>query len=193
MFSLQVELSCANFIHGDLLVMLQREGRAHSEIGGCDRIARMPNVKTDLASFTPAFAPSRMIAFNERDYASSAFNAQIFTAATVDLSQVFGTEHGDYQGWSWQELIGAPAGSSDARLKRINLGMRDLVRCPDYYLGREQKLGWRFVCVDGRFFVTGGNHRTVIARYFLAINNLPPLIHGVTLKKVWRTGPQRGQ
>lgn len=98
---------------------------------------------------------------------------------SVDLSRVVGTVHPDYANYSWGRLMPSLAG--DGALKRGQRGMRDLVNNPNYYLSPDHKQAWSFYQIGDDFYISEGNNRTVIARFFLYANKLPPIIHGVAV------------
>ena len=52
---------------------------------------------------------------------------------------------------------------------------------PEYYFSEEKKENWGFYKVGKKFYIEDGNHRTIIARFFLNLNNLPEVIKGVSV------------
>jgi len=103
---------------------------------------------------------------------------------TVDLSQVAGTEHPDYYGSSWLELLGDPPGRPSGRLKRVYGGLLEMSSNPDYYLSNQKKSNWNFYLVDGKYYVSSGTHRTVIGRFLLSCNGLPAIVAGVGITEL---------
>jgi hypothetical protein len=101
--------------------------------------------------------------------------------ATVDLSRVRGLWHPDYPDLSWGELVGCAASKTRERLKRFDACLRELRDNPYYYLNVGRKEDWSFFEVDGDYYISSGNHRTVVARFFLELNGQPPLVHGVAV------------
>lgn len=111
--------------------------------------------------------------------------------SAVDLSRVVGTMHNDYADRSWGDLKPVPgslAGNIIADtavafqpLARATANVRALELNPDYYLSRDVKERWSFYRIDGYYYIAEGNHRSVVGRYFLFANNLPPFVHGVTI------------
>lgn len=116
---------------------------------------------------------------------------------SVDLKNVVGTCHPEYGGKTWGFLLprrGSLRGSIPESeplqqpLKRAERNVQLLAENPQYYVDHETKENWTFLEVDGRYYIAEGNNRTVIARFFLAANNLSEIIHGVTIKRCnWRT------
>src|SRR5690606_5410978 len=99
--------------------------------------------------------------------------------ASVDLSLVRGTEHGDYFDSTWRELLGDPAKNISPRLKRIRWALSELRENPEYYLSATPKENWSCYLLAGNYYVSTGNHRTVVGRFFLELNGLPTTVHGV--------------
>ena len=99
---------------------------------------------------------------------------------SVDLTRVAGTTHPDYGGMPWGRL--KPQSDNDlCGLKRAMSAMRLLRGNPHYYLSRAPKPAWSFYEIYGQFFIIEGNHRTVVARFLLSLNQLPPIVHGVLI------------
>lgn len=95
--------------------------------------------------------------------------------ASVELSQVVGTEHPDYGGMSWLEML--------SRGKKMRSNLNLLLNNPGYYLATMPNDNQpSYYTQDGSsiFIVGDGNHRTCIARFFLAERGLSQL-HGVTI------------
>lgn len=101
---------------------------------------------------------------------------------TVNLDQVVGLSHGRYIGASWGELKPGPR----SLLKRGSAQLDELRINPAYYLDRAPKKYWSFYEVDGNFYISTGVHRTITARYFLWLNDLPQVVHGVVITQSHR-------
>ncbi|MDY4348325.1 hypothetical protein [Pectobacterium brasiliense] len=106
----------------------------------------------------------------------------------VDLSKVVGTTHVNYRGKTWGELkpvIGTSEGDifntevACQPLARAVTNIHALEKKPEYYLTIEEKDSWSFIELNGEFYISEGNNRTVIGRFFLHLNQKPPIIHGV--------------
>lgn len=81
---------------------------------------------------------------------------------SVNVFQVVGTDHWDYQGKTWLELLKAG--------KRMPHNLQKLSDNPDYYLKPvERRPRIHYYTTDGMHFYVGadGNHRTCIAKFFL--------------------------
>lgn len=108
---------------------------------------------------------------------------------SVDLAQVMGTTHPDYAGKTWGELKPVPGSLSNRDLantkvayqplKRASNNCQLLHRNPEYYLSKERKEHWSFYRLGNQYFISSGNNRTVVGRYFLHLNGLSTLVHGV--------------
>lgn len=129
----------------------------------------------------PDFAGERLLPFSRPDLGKTVTDGLHLDATSVDLSRVKGVTHPAYQGHTWGELIGSLADGSDGRLKRLRKRLQQLESDPSYYTSRTFKPGWSFFKLGDRLFVEGGVHRTVIARFFLELNGMPPTVHGVGL------------
>ncbi|MFJ5454475.1 hypothetical protein HP572_21590 [Pectobacterium sp. PL64] len=108
--------------------------------------------------------------------------------SSVDLSKVVGTTHINYRGKTWGELKPV-IGTSEGDISNIEVACQPLKRAvtniyalekkPEYYLTMEEKDDWSFIELNGEFYISEGNNRTVIGRFFLHLNDKPPIIHGV--------------
>ena len=110
---------------------------------------------------------------------------------SVDLAQVIGTTHPDYAGKTWGELKPAPGTLSNRDpanievtyqpLKRASRNCQLLERNPDYYLSKDEKEHWSFYRVGNQYFISSGNNRTIVGRYFFHLNGLSAVVHGVVV------------
>lgn len=117
-----------------------------------------------------------------------------YYTGSAPLNKVVGTTHSDYDGYSWMELLPTAFKSeqnitnfSAAKNLRILKREHKLVywfqENPDYYLSEEKKENMSFFKVGDKFYINGGNHRVVMARFFLNLNQLPEVIKGVTIEE----------
>jgi hypothetical protein len=142
------------------------------------------DLRTLVESSMPQFAQHRLKRFSEVELREEVTERKYMRNGIVDLTLVVGTEHPDYHGCSWLELLGNPPGNPSGRLKRIHGGLLELVSSPDYYLCNHIKNNWSFYLVDGKYYVSSGLHRTVIGRFFLACNELPTIVSGVAVTEL---------
>ena len=117
-----------------------------------------------------------------------------YYTGSVLLNKVVGTTHSDYVGYSWMELLptvfksekNIPDFSTTKNLQILKRD-RDLIyrfqENPDYYLSEEKKENMSFFKVGDKFYINGGNHRVIMARFFLNLNQLPEVIKGVTIEE----------
>ncbi|MEE9338210.1 MAG: hypothetical protein V3U87_09030 [Methylococcaceae bacterium] len=94
---------------------------------------------------------------------------------SVNVFRVIGTQHWDYQGKSWINLL------ETGKRMDINLGLH--AKKPEYYRQQERKKPMMYyLTYDGLSFYVGsdGNHRTCIARFDFHYNGLT-MLHGVTV------------
>lgn len=96
-------------------------------------------------------------------------------SASVNVHRVVGTDHWDYQGKTWLGFLMSG--------KRMQRNLQALLDNPNYYLEpvlRQPSIYYN--TVDGLNFYIGadGNHRTCLARFFLAEQEKSQL-HNVTL------------
>lgn len=131
------------------------------------------------------FSDSVLTAFEDRNYEKG----KSFIG-TVNLDYVAGCWHPDYKGYTWRELKPVPGTLNGDRndpavgnqiLKRVIQAAQALEQNPIYYLDNEEKEHWSFYEYHGQYYIEAGMHRTVIGRYFLSVNNLPPMIRNVSI------------
>ncbi|KFB16535.1 hypothetical protein PGPR2_00785 [Pseudomonas aeruginosa PGPR2] len=94
---------------------------------------------------------------------------------SINVFRVVGTDHWDYQGKSWLDFLTGG--------KRMQRNLQALLDNPSYYLQpTERRPAIHYNTLDGLSFYVGsdGNHRTCIARFFLAEQQKSQL-HDVTL------------
>lgn len=93
---------------------------------------------------------------------------------SIDINEVVGTEHPDYAGKSWLNLL--------KNGKRMSINLPLLASNPDYYFQISPKEPpMYFKLVNGKLYIGGdGNHRTCIAKFFLNYKNAYSL-GGVTI------------
>lgn len=139
----------------------------------------------DISDSEFSFSDDVLAAFDVRKY-----QVGDSYSGSVDLTKVRGCWHPDYRGRKWRELKPIPGtlkndranpGVGNQHLKRIIKNAQSLDLNPDYYLRDEEKHHWSFYEYNGFLYVEAGVHRTVLGRYFLAANDLPPLIHNVNI------------
>lgn len=83
-------------------------------------------------------------------------------SASVNVFQIVGTKHEQYQGKTWLGLLTSG--------KRMQHNLACLSRNPDYYIHDvDRRPGIYYLTMDGVDFYVGadGNHRTCLARFFL--------------------------
>jgi hypothetical protein len=89
---------------------------------------------------------------------------------SVNVFQIVGTDHWDYQGKSWLDFLTSG--------KRMQRNLQALIDNPSYYLEPTfRRPAIRYNTVDGLNFYVGsdGNHRSCIARFFLAEQQISQL------------------
>ncbi len=138
-------------------------------------------MSTYITSFSKELIESFSFADKElKDFNSNDFEYVQCDVIDVDLDLVVGTDHCDYVGKSWGELIQQDDAPYQT-MKRSKSALQDLKRNPDYYLNEKEKHSWGFSCLNGEYYISGGNHRTVLAKAFFEANNLPPIIKGASV------------
>lgn len=70
-------------------------------------------------------------------------------------------------------------------MKRGWARVRQMRENPMYYLEKSEKEHWSFSKVGEDYFVTEGNHRTILARFLLSLNGLPAIVHGVAITEYY--------
>lgn len=131
------------------------------------------------------FSDSVLATFEDRNYEIGESYK-----GTVNLDLVAGCWHPDYRGSKWRELKPVPGtllgdrndpAVGNQKLKRVIQATQALEQNPTYYLDDNEKEHWSFYEYHGQYYIETGMHRTVIGRYFLAANNLPPLIRNISI------------
>jgi len=116
---------------------------------------------------------------------------------SVDLSKVSGTTHPTYADRTWGDImpvgplttygdgsVYVPGMLNNARTK-IKLRQLKDEDGPDYYIGAGRlKPTWTFLRSGEELFIENGHHRTIIGRVFLTVNNLPTIVHNVTVTEL---------
>jgi hypothetical protein len=111
----------------------------------------------------PHWAGQRLAAWDENAFqAASPFVIEKVWSGqfSINVFEVVGTAHPDYQGWSWREFL------ENGKRMRGNLVLQD--QNPGYYLDDAAKQPTMYyIAMDGAgWHVNGdGNHRTCIARF----------------------------
>jgi hypothetical protein len=140
----------------------------------------------------PDFAFKKLLSFDHTIYLDQSSNR--IKAGTVPLSAVVGTTHGDYAGCSWLELLptdyrlyseedyrNRTLSGLQGRLKRGWERLKELHSNPDYYLSCTPKAHLSFCKVGKNYYIADGNHRVVLARFFLSLNGLTEKLQGVNV------------
>jgi len=94
---------------------------------------------------------------------------------SIDIFRVVGTQHPDYIGMTWIELL--------EKGKRMGINLRLFESNPGYYKDKGKKQpSMYYQSIDGGDLYVGadGNHRTCIARAFFSITG-QSVVHGVTI------------
>ncbi|MCE7511009.1 hypothetical protein MA04_03915 [Alcanivorax balearicus MACL04] len=149
----------------------QDRGRANTEPHHFDVVRRQLNAPPHWANQTlqawSAALPQEKKPFVTRHYWSE--------TGSVNVFRVVGTDHQDHHGKTWLQLLTGG--------KRMPHNLQWLHDNPDYYLAPQSRAPRLFYStVDGLDFYVGadGNHRTCLARFFLAEHGLSQL-HDVTV------------
>jgi hypothetical protein len=94
---------------------------------------------------------------------------------SLNIQDIAGTEHPDYAGGSWLNLL-----NNGKRMQSVNLPL--LSENPGYYYENElKKPNMEYVRIDDKTFIIEGNYRTCIARFLFHYQGLA-ILHGVTLE-----------
>lgn len=150
------------------------------------------NLHALLQSGRPYFADERLEYFNRSKFHGVPYTITPASQGSVDLSKVKGTDHSDYCNCTWIELL--PTNPDDfthldywerfkheGRMKRGWNCIRDMRDNPAYYMDESEKDHWSFHKVGDYYYISQGNHRTVMARFLLSLNGLPEIVHGVSV------------
>lgn len=142
-------------------------------------VTRFPLVKRVLKE-KPEFANHIIEEFDENMFAEMRNFATLEYWCDNDSINVFdvvGTRHPDYQGMSWLDFLQYG--------KRMVHNLSYFEANPGYYLKDERKFPqMSFIRVNGRTYVDDdGNHRTCIARFFFYFRGDRTNLHGIKLKE----------
>lgn len=150
------------------------------------------DLHTLLLTTRPYFADDRLEYFDRSKFHGVPYTYISATQGCVDLSKVKGTDHPDYCDSTWIELL--PTNPDDfahidywerfkheGRMKRGWNCIRDMRDNPGYYTDTSEKNHWSFCKVGDHYYISQGNHRTVMARFLLSLNGLPEVVHGVSI------------
>jgi hypothetical protein len=102
---------------------------------------------------------------------------EYYSSTSIDVFEVVGTNHPNYMGRFWAEMLRV-----GVRMSNINLPL--LKRNPGYYFEKTPKKPPMYYAeVDGKLYIYGdGNHRTSIAKVLFSYTGHREL-HGVTLHR----------
>ncbi len=109
---------------------------------------------------------------------------------SVDLRRIVGTTNPKFQiERTWGDLKPVAGTLRKERescyqpMERSRSVFSDLTEDPDFILSRKKKCSWTVLEINEELFVEVGLHRTVIARFFLHLNGLEPIVHGVNVRR----------
>ncbi|MDG3413733.1 hypothetical protein P5E37_22975 [Vibrio parahaemolyticus] len=133
-----------------------------------------------MSSYITSFTRDMVDNFSFSDHILKEFDSRDYEfirsdILNVDLDLVVGTDHPDYEGKTWGELIPIE-GDKYHTLKRGERALKQLQENPDYYLEDKNNSDWKFHLVNGEFYICSTNHRVVTAKAFFEANHLPPII-----------------
>jgi hypothetical protein len=148
-----------------------------------------------LEANLPYFANNRLEHFVLKDILLNTHLGETTPNGVVDLSRVVGTMHPDYSDATWLELLPSSPDNFthlgywerqkyEGRMKRGWNSIREMRANPMYYLNAEEKTHWSFYEMNGLYYISEGNHRTVVARFLLWLNGMPECIDGVSITKI---------
>jgi len=137
-----------------------------------------------LKNYSPYFANTTLSFFDKSKYRNYKQEYISPEHGVVCLQSVVGTTHPDYRGKTWLDLL--PKDQNQANqgiLKRGWKRLYDLRNNPGYYIDSSPKNHISFYKVGNEYYIADGNHRVIIGRFFLHLNNLPEVIAGVGIYK----------
>jgi len=171
----------------------------HFRTESLEKTAPMATINTDihylLDETKPYFSDHKLERFDRSQYRDLQYTHTSSDNAEVLLSMVRGTNHPDYHGLSWLELL--PTNPDDykhlqdwerwaheGKMKRGWKCILEMRQNPNYYLDSIGKNHWSFCKIGDFYYITQGNHRTVMARFLLSLNGLPEVIRGVSVTEI---------
>lgn len=128
-------------------------------------------------SFPPDFASRKIEAFPKEEFETLrqfALEEYWCGSESINIFEVVGTKHWDYQEMTWLELLKGG--------KRMHVNLPLFEKNPGYYLeDRRKEPTMYYIRLDGKLYVDGdGNHRTCIAKFFFYYQGRTHL-HGAEL------------
>ncbi len=149
------------------------------------------NIHDLLIIKKPSFCYQKLELFEEWKYREFCEELDYYNVS-VPLNQVVGSYHPNYANQTWIDLLPArfksekniPDFSEKNNFDRMRNGdewAEKLGKDPEYYFLDEKKENWGFYKFGEKFYINDGNHRTIIARFFLNLNNLPEIVKGVSV------------
>lgn len=148
------------------------------------------NIHALMKETPPPFGSEKLISFSLKEYKDDLYYQSFIADGEVNLAKVKGTCHSDYYGYTWQELL--PSNPDDylhldkskrhthqGKMKRGWNCIYDMRENPNYYLENCPKDNWSFYKMGENYYISEGNHRTVIARFLLSLNGYPEIIRGI--------------
>lgn len=156
----------------------------------------MSAIRTDIhtlvKSAKPYFADERLEYFDNSKFHGILYTTIPAAKGSVDLSKVKGTDHPNYCGNTWMELL--PTNPDDfmhldywerfqheGRMKRGWSCVCAMRANPAYYTDVSEKDHWSFHKVGDSYYISQGNHRTIMARFLLSLNGFPEVVYGVSV------------
>ncbi|MEM5801001.1 MAG: hypothetical protein QXD54_05530 [Candidatus Aenigmatarchaeota archaeon] len=96
---------------------------------------------------------------------------------SVNVFQVVGTAHSDYQGIPWIEML--------QKGKRMPHNLEMLKKNPQYYFeARKKEPAMHYTRINDKIFISGeGNHRTSIAKVLFFFTG-HTVLHGITFEEI---------
>lgn len=135
----------------------------------------LSHLTTDVRNFTDApFAFDVLESFDPLRYKTVSSHI-----GSVNLNLVVGTTHPDYESYTWADL--KPNPGQDGLLKRGIKMLKELKENPGYYTDNAPKEQWCFYELNGKYYIEGGNNRTVTARWHFWETDQEPIVNGVTI------------
>lgn len=96
---------------------------------------------------------------------------------SIDLNNVIGHDQG-YDSFSWGDAL------SGLNCKRMEKNLYELNCDPNYYYEDSiEHDHLALVNVGGKYFISTGKHRIIIARFLHHFNNTPPILKNVTVEQ----------
>jgi len=135
------------------------------------------NNKMDIVSFKDEIVEPHPSLINSSYYNFVTKNIYIKNAY-IDISKVIGTSHPDYANSSWKCCF------ENLKRKEANIDSLDCIEKIKYYTDKNYRPfyidPWSINIINGKYYITQGNHRSIIAKFLSYLKIIPKKQFGLS-------------